>query len=97
MSYNTFARLLQGGTLAMGGTNANFAHGGAGIPAQGSVTIYTGLGTVETVLATVRNTGGSFSAVHGSALPGGSIQLFGASGSLFGIGPGSVHWVAFGV
>jgi hypothetical protein len=96
MSYNTFARLLQGGTLGMGGTFANFAHGAEGIPAGGSVTIYTGLGTVLSVIASPSGVG-SFGAVQGSALPGGSIQLFGRSGSVFGIGPGSAHWIALGI
>lgn len=97
MSYNTPARILQGGTFATGGTYHNVAHGIAGIPAQGSVTVYTGLGSVLNVVAAPYLTGGSFGGVFGSIYPNGSIQLFGANGSVFGIGPGSVAWQAFGV
>lgn len=97
MSYNTPARILQGGTFATGGTLHNVAHGIVGIPAQGSVMVYTGLSTVSNVVATPHLTGGSFGAVVGSIYASGSVQLFGANGSVFGVGPGSVAWQAYGV
>lgn len=97
MSYNTRARILQGGTFATGGTFHNVAHGIVGIPAQGSVMIYTGLGSVLNVVAAPYLTGGSFGGVQGSIYPNGSVELRGANGSVFGVGPGSATWQAFGV
>lgn len=97
MSYNVPAQLLQGGTFATNGTYHNTAHGRVGVPAQGSVTVYTGLATVQTVTVGLSLPLGSVTGAYGSVLPGGSIQIYTANGTATIQGPGSVSWVALGV
>ena len=97
MSYNVPAQILQGGTFATRGVAHNVAYGIVGIPSQGSVMVNTGLGSVLNVVAAPYLTGGSFGAVQGSIYPNGSVELRGANGSVFGVGPGSASWQAYGV
>lgn len=104
MSYNTPVRTLQGGStleIAAGGTLTvgatvvtGFARGYAYVPAQGSVTITTGLTTVSAFSLTPSGAQGSFTGVRGS-VSGGDIVAFGLGGTVPGVGPGSVAWIAW--
>jgi hypothetical protein len=104
MSYNTPVRTLQGGsvleiasggTLLMAGTALTFARGYAYVPTQGSVTVSTGLSSVAGFSLTPSGAQGSFTGVRGS-VSGADIVVYGLNGTLFGVGPGSVSWTAFG-
>lgn len=97
MSYNVPAQILQGGTFATNGTLHNTAHGRIGVPSQGSVTVYTGLATVQTVVVGLTLPLGSVTSAYGSVLPSGSIQIYTANGTATVQGPGSVSWAAYGV
>ena len=104
MSYNTPVRTLQGGStleIASGGTLTvgatavtGFARGYAYVPTQGSVTIATGLTTVSAFSLTAANAQGSFTGLNGS-VSGGNIVVQGLNGTLQGVGPGSVAWIAW--
>jgi hypothetical protein len=106
MSYNTPVRTLQGGsvleiaaggTLRIGATSINgIAYGFAYVPTQGSVTVTTGLTSVTGFALTPAGAFGSFDGLNG-AVSGGNIVVTGLGGTVAGVGPGSISWVAFGV
>lgn len=104
MSYNTPVRTLQGGstleiasggTLTVGATSVTgLARGFAYVPAQGSVTVSTGLTSIAAFSITPSGAQGSFTGVRGS-VSGGDLVVHGLNGTLQGVGPGSVAWTAW--
>lgn len=104
MSYNTPVRILQqgstleissGGTLLVGATAlTGFARGYAYVPPQGSVTVATGLSSIAAFSVDSTGAFGSFTGLNGS-VSGGNIIVTGLNGTLAGVGPGSVSWIAF--